>query len=186
MLRRTQQAGKKKKKRLLSALNCKHTNTHLHARTHSPPCLSWPLLLLYVWHAAWKLRLRGIYQGNSSLYLCAAPSFFAHLPPLPNISAPTHSSPRCDSTETPPEVLAQAFSPRRRLRCPPLTLPLPPLSRQAAEKATPVLADDQFLISRRVVSERAASQKDVGKRELQGGWRQEEGGGGVTEDEERR
>lgn len=119
--------------------------------------------------------------GEFSLYLCAAPSFFAHLPPLPNISAPTHSSPRCDSTETPPEVLAQAFSPRRRRwrrRCPPLTLPLPPLSRQAAEKATPVLADDQFLISRRVVSERAASQKDVGKRELQGGWRQEGGWGG--------
>lgn len=60
--------------------HCLQYSANTNACTHTPLRLSWPLLLLYVWHAALKLRLRGVYQGNS-LHLRAAPSFFAHLPP---------------------------------------------------------------------------------------------------------
>lgn len=84
-----------------------HTRTNTH--THTPFSLSWPLLLLYVWHAvcfkARTTRHNTVCLGNSlplhhSLLLCTSLS-------LPRFSALT-LFPNSDSTETLKELsLAQ-------------------------------------------------------------------------------
>lgn len=99
-------AGRKKKEKKKAAV-CTELQTHKHtlARAHTlPPCLSWPLLLLYVWHAAWKLRLRGVYQGNSL-------STSAPLPPSLHIFPPCLTSPL-------PHTLPLGVTPRKpRQKC---------------------------------------------------------------------
>lgn len=119
MLRRTQQAGKK-------YTVCTEVQTHKHRRTHTPLSVMASTLTVCVarsFEAATTRRLPGEFSLPPR---CSLPPP-SHISPRPNISAPTHSSPRCDSTETPPEVLAHAFSLRQwQRRCPPLPLPLPP------------------------------------------------------------
>lgn len=48
------------RKEVAVCLKCTHKHTLTHPHIHSPPfLLPWPLLLLYVWHAALKPQLRG-------------------------------------------------------------------------------------------------------------------------------
>lgn len=79
MLRRT---GEKRMLSAWSAHTHTHTQTpiHTHTQTSPPFSLSWPLLLLYVWHAALKLQLRGTTLSTwGILYLYITLSSFAHL-----------------------------------------------------------------------------------------------------------